>query len=338
MKLRLLEFIRCPLCKSSLKLLEETVSHAGDGQEVMSGFLQCPGCGYRYLLEGGVPRLLASISTPVSQEKARTASSYGYLWARPVFSKEPKEFGPYHFDRMERSLSLIPSGGLMLDAGCGAGIDLANQAQRPGVEIIGIELSPGGCRSSFKRSVLLPNAHVVQGDLCRLPFDDNYFDFIYSYGVLHHLSSPREGLGELVRVLKPKARIGVYLYEDLATHAWGWRWLLKAANQFRWMSCRLPHRLLYFLCWLASPIVYLLFTLPFWILHRIPGVKTLAAHFPFRHASGPFSLAGDLYDRFSAPVEWRYSQAQAIDLLQGAGLKEIQAVRDRGWMISGAKP
>lgn len=308
------------------------------GYEVMAGFLLCPGCGQRYAIDEGVPQLCHPDLMAAAQAKVRTASSYGYLWDRSAVMLKANELTSYHFDRMERALSLPPPNGLILDAGCGEGIDLANQARRTGVEIIGVELSDGGCRASFERSLAVPAAHVIQADLCRLPFEDESFDFVYSYGVLHHLPSPTEGLQELVRLLRPGACVAAYLYEDFSDRAIGWRWLLAGTNQLRWITLRLSHRVLYLSCQAASPAVYALFTIPFRILRHIPGLGSLASGFPFRHATRPFSLVGDLYDRFSAPVEWRYSLTEAVTLFQGVGLRDVAAAKDRGWMIAGIKP
>lgn len=366
-KHRLLEFVKCPVCKLVLRLEDPVVQWVdrvpgGDlnqckglcpfpevsglprdcsicvGYEVMAGSLFCPGCGHSYAINNGIPRLCPPDPKASLRETARTASSYGYLWDRSTVTPEVKEPRPYHFDRMEQALSLPPPCGLVLDAGCGDGIDLANQARRAGVEIVGAELSDGGCQASFERSLAFPAAHVVQADLCRLPFDDDSFDFVYSYGVLHHLPSPKEGIQELVRVLKPGARVAAYLYEDFGDRAVGWRWLLTVANQLRRITPYLPHHVLYFLCEAASPLIYTLFTIPFRILRHIPGLGSLAAGFPFRHATGPFSLVGDLYDRFSAPIEWRYSRSDAVALFQKVGLEAITTADDRGWMVVGTKP
>ena len=367
MKLRLLESIRCPACRSVFRLqspaiqrveraqgfglvqcrglcpFPEVVGNPRDcfacaGYEVIAGILLCPGCGQRYAIDEGVPRFCHSKPRAALRTKARTASSYGYLWARSSVLLKTNEPRSYHFDRMERALSLPPPTGLVLDAGCGDGIDLVNQVRRAGVEIVGVELSDGGCRTSFERSLAFPVAHVAQADLCRLPFDDDAFDFVYSYGVLHHLPFPKEGLHELVRVLKPGARVAAYLYEDFSDRAVGWRWLLTATNQLRRITPRLSHGVLYRSCQVASPLIYVLFTIPSRILRRIPDLGFLTASFPFRHATGPFSLVGDLYDRFSAPLEWRYSRAEAAALFQDMGLRDVITANERGWMVSGIKP
>jgi hypothetical protein len=59
---------------------------------------------------------------------------------------------------------------------------------------------------------------------------------------------------------------------------------------------------------------------------------------PFRHARGPFTLAGDLYDRFSAPIELRFGQDGTRRLLSDAGLTDIRVGYERGWVAAGAKP
>jgi SAM-dependent methyltransferase len=308
-----------------------------EGLEVWTGALVCGGCVRRFPVTEGIPRLLEGDAVGVGVT-SRTAARYGQLWSRSVVADRFRSPPAYHFERIQQGLSLPPLQGLVLDAGCGDGIDLANQARRPGLELIGIELSAGGCRASLARCRTLPNAFVVQGDLSRLPFEDHTFDFVYSYGVLHHLPSPADGLRELVRVLKPGLQIAVYLYEDFRDRSLFWRGLLAAANACRRLTTALPPALLFRLCQAGSPIIYALFTGPHRLLTHIPGCRSFAATIPFRHGTGPCSLAGDLYDRFSAPIEQRYTRGQALTLLRQAGLEAIRIVNDRGWMVVGTKP
>ena len=302
----------------------------------MQGTLACHGCGRRYPVEGGVPQFSHTPATSANAT-ARTASSFGYLWSRSEIGREPYGTRAYHFDRMAETLCLEAPHGLILDAGCGDGIDLANQAARPDVEVVGVDISAGGTRTSFERTASLPNAHVVQADLARLPLDSRQFDFSYSYGVLHHLASPEAGLAEIVRVVKTGGRVVVYVYEDFAERSFFWRWLLALGNLPRLLTTRLPHSLLFRMCQIGSPIVYLLFTLPSRLASSV-GLTPIGASFPFRHGTHPFSLAGDLYDRFSAPIEKRYSRQGAVEFLRAAGLEQVVVAFERGWMVSGVKP
>lgn len=330
MKRRLLDHLRCLDCGSPLRA-EKPVFHPIRKEEIMEGTLACTGCSRSYPVRAGVPSFLEGL-----RPHARTRSSFGYLWSRSA--ERPEIPARYHLDRMRESLRLPPLQGLVLDAGCGEGIDLINCARDSGVELIGVELSDGGSRVSFQRAFWHPAIHVIQADLARLPFAPGTFDFIYSYGVLHHLSEPPAGARELARVLKPGAGLAAYLYEDFSDRRGFWAWLLSATNRLRRLTPHLPHRLLYALCAAGSPAVWLLFTVPHKLLRLIPPARGVAEGFPFRQGTGPFSLVGDLYDRFSAPIEQRYSREGAEALLRGAGLEGLHAERSRGWMVLGSKP
>lgn len=299
--------------------------------EVVGGSLVCRSCERRYAIANGVP-WMAPPSALADEVKTRTASSFGHLWARsiPAPDAAPRD---YHFEKMARALSFRTPQGLVLDGGCGDGIDLRNRAGTAGAEVVGVELSEGGCRTTARRIMRLPNAHVVQADLGRLPFEDRTFDFVYSYGVLHHLSAPQDGLRELARVAGPGAPVAIYLYEDFSDRSPIWRMLLTLANLPRVVTIRTPHGMLFRLCQIASPLIFLTFTLPHRALRHLPMLRLFADSLPFRHGKGPFSLAGDLYDRFSAPVEYRYSREGAQKFVQNAGLTVRTIAKERGWMV-----
>ena len=267
----------------------------------------------------------------------RTSHSYSLLWRKAFGRPMGNESQSYHLEEIQESLGLAVPQGTILDAGCGEGMDLANQGKRPGVKIVGVELSTGGCWASAQRIREVAAAQVVQADLSQLPFTSNTFDFVYSYGVLHHMVSPSSGLRELVRAAKPGAWVALYLYEDFQDRNLPWRILLGLSNLPRHLTTRLPHRLLYALCVLASPLIYLLFTVPFHLSQNISFLKSRTSRTPFRHASNPWDLAGDLYDRFATPIERRYSRSSAQAFLQEADLHQIRIANRRGWMVAGVK-
>lgn len=338
MKLRLLEYLRCPSCRAKLSL-DAPGSDGRDrsASEVWEGTLRCVRCSTSFPIDRGIPRMLVSRSASRDHATTRTSTSFGYLWAQS--SATLASIPPvYHVDKMIEALDLPRYAGLVLDAGCGEGIDLANRARDGQAEVIGVELSDGGCETTFNRIATIPLAHVVQADLRRLPFADATFDHQYSYGVLHHVSPPPAAAAELARVARPGADVSIYLYEDFGERAAGWRWALKAVNTFRFVTTSLPPKLLYALCQLGSPLVYATCTVPHRLLRRNRWTRRFAFSLPFRHGTGAFTLAGDLYDRFSAPVEFRYSRRGAADLLAAAGLRVIKIVQERGWMVHAEKP
>ena len=56
------------------------------------------------------------------------------------------------------------------------------------------------------------SAEVQKPDAENLPFDDQSFDVVVSFGVLHHTPDTEKALAEIFRVLKPGGRIMLMLY------------------------------------------------------------------------------------------------------------------------------
>lgn len=361
MKLRLLDVLRCPACRATLQLQDADLRRVrppvtpvwtcttgcpyetltGERRdctectafEVRHGVLVCAGCSVRYRIIEGVPRL----RTDADVATRRTADRFGYLWSQSVPGAEPYETEQYHVGKTMGRLGLSTPSGLVLDAGCGDGIDVSILARASGVDVIGVDLSDGGCRTANTRAGHLSNAHVVQASLAQLPFADDIFDFVYSYGVLHHLAEPERGAAEIVRVARLNARVVAYLYEDFSERPRLLRWALWLANQLRVITTAIPSRILYRLCQAASPFVFCVFTLPARALQAVPALASLGGALPFRHGRTPFGLAGDLFDRLSAPIERRYDRVSAAGLLRTAGLREVTVAPERGWMVGGVK-
>jgi SAM-dependent methyltransferase len=306
----LVEWLRCPECRARVEL-------------VTDDDLRCVGCGRRYSMRNGVP-IFTSTASP-------TAEAFGYLWGQETLRVCPTDsVTSYHLHTMHDALGAPPLGGLIVDGGCGDGIDLAMLALNPNCEVVGVELSDGGVATSLARTRGLNRAHVVQGDLLNLPLDDNLFDGGYSYGVVHHTPDPERAVRELVRVLKPKAPLLLYVYEDFSDRLLYWRVALALVNTLRHITTRCPTPLLMALCRIMSPVVYVTMTLP---SRRF----RFAARFPYRHGTSPWGLTGDLFDRFSAPIERRYSEEGAKALAEQAGLRVVRIAQQRGWMVWGEK-
>jgi SAM-dependent methyltransferase len=303
---QLLGALRCPECRG-------TVNAIGPEE------LRCTRCERRYAVHQGVPVFTDTTS--------KTSAAFGYLWGQETDRVAPPQAPTrYHLHELHDALGAPRLAGLIVDGGCGDGIDLAMLALEPGCEVVGVELSDGGVATSLARTRGLPRARVVQADLLKLPLADNTFDGGYSYGVVHHTDDPPRAVRELARVIKPKAPLLFYVYEDFSDRPLYWRLALHSVNLLRHVTTRLPSSVLMITCRLMSPLVYATCTLP-------SRHFRFAARFPYRHGKGPWGLSGDLYDRFSAPVERRYSEAGACALAEQAGLRVIRSAQRRGWMI-----
>ena len=53
-----------------------------------------------------------------------------------------------------------------------------------------------------------------------LPFEDNFFDFVYSFGVVHHCPSTEKAVSEIYRVLKPEGSCYLAVYNRNSMYFW----------------------------------------------------------------------------------------------------------------------
>ena len=93
-----------------------------------------------------------------------------------------------------RSLVDWPSGGAVLDVGCGPGTHLAGL---DGVRAVGVDLSFGMAREARA------HAPTAVGDAARLPFADATFDRVLALHMLYHCPDIPATVRELRRVLQP---------------------------------------------------------------------------------------------------------------------------------------
>jgi len=298
--------------------------------------LLCAGCGAQYPVRKGIPRFPIAGSDGESTITRRTSDVYRFAWdrfGRPSVEKSWEKDSSQFSSLIPRAMT-AGVGRVGLDAGCGAGLDLLHMA-KGGADIIGIDVSTGvDVAADLLRDH--SNIHLVQGDLNAPPFRSGCFDFVYSFGVLHHLAETEKGFFNLAKLLKPGAPLITYLYERFNDRGRLERAALSVVGGFRLATTRLPAGLLYALCWAAVPVVWLTCAVPARLLrNRAPA---LAGRIPFRHTVRWTVLSSDLFDRFSPPVERRYTAKEVRQLYASAGLVDIESHRYRGWVSWGSLP
>ncbi|MBI2633432.1 MAG: methyltransferase domain-containing protein [Parcubacteria group bacterium] len=100
----------------------------------------------------------------------------------------------------------------VLEVGCGIGIDTIYFAQN-GAHIYAIDISPHSVELTKKRFAYKNMQGIIAtGDAEMLHFPDSEFDFVYSWGVLHHTKNTDKTIEEVRRVLKPEGKFCIMLY------------------------------------------------------------------------------------------------------------------------------
>lgn len=108
----------------------------------------------------------------------------------------------------------LPSGGRVLEVGCGRGVALPGLARllRPS-RLVGLDLEPAfldEARARLDSTGI--RAELVPGDVRRMPFPDATFDLVVDFGTCYHIAGPGRALAEIARVLAPG---GLFVEETL---------------------------------------------------------------------------------------------------------------------------
>ena len=155
----------------------------------------------------------------MGNEKANTASqvpdmdTYAHKLYLSDFLREPV------IRSAIRALQL-PSGSRGLDAGCGIGSHtlLLAEAVAPGGHVTGLDLSPEflvRAREIAEKSSLAEQISFQQGDVNKLPFDDDTFDWVWSVDCAGYAPlEPLPLVKELARVVKPGGSVAILAWSS----------------------------------------------------------------------------------------------------------------------------
>ena len=114
------------------------------------------------------------------------------------------------FDRVMPLATL--AGKRVLEIGCGMGLHTETLA-RAGAKVTALDLTPTAVEATTRRLALRGlTAEVIRGDAEALPFEDHSFDFVWSWGVIHHSSSTARVVRQIARVLKPEGECRIMVY------------------------------------------------------------------------------------------------------------------------------
>lgn len=146
----------------------------------------------------------ASCGTEQIQEEKFSKAYFEKIEAHR-YTVEPEIFSFAQFTRFSKAK--------VLEVGIGAGTDFI-QWVRAGAYAYGIDLTQEAIDNVQHRLDLygLKAQEIRIADAENLPYEENSFDLVYSWGVIHHSPNTKKCLEEMIRVTKSGGRIKIMIY------------------------------------------------------------------------------------------------------------------------------
>ncbi|HEX9827613.1 MAG TPA: methyltransferase domain-containing protein [Flavobacteriaceae bacterium] len=115
---------------------------------------------------------------------------------------------PKHYTEFAKD-AIINQSGKLIDVGCGGLAQTYSLYQKTENECTLIDRSIGMLKMARKRLIntnhnIPPNIVLLQGDAFNLPFSDNSFDILCSFGTIHLFDNKKMFIERILKVLKPK--------------------------------------------------------------------------------------------------------------------------------------
>ena len=224
------------------------------------------------------------------------------------------EILPEHKEEFSQYFDIVDLGSLqnlrLCDLGCGNGRwsyylkDLSR-------EIILIDFSDA-IFTARKNLSGASNCLFFMSDLKELPFKDNFSDFLFCIGVLHHLPTP--ALKEVRNLKKFAPLLLIYLYYSLDNKPFYFRLLLGIVTLIRLCLCKIRNQ---FLRKLLTNIGTYLVYMPLILVGKLLKPLRLSRFIPLYETYRDKSInriRQDVYDRFFTRIEQRVSRNNILKL------------------------
>jgi SAM-dependent methyltransferase len=314
MKRELLELIACPECGGELTVDGD----AGTG-DVAHGQLSCAS-GHRFPIRDSIPRFVG---------EDLYADAFGLEWTEFRTAALKRFTGLDYLERQFRNyLDFDPArleGKLVLDAGAGAG-RFCEVVLNHGGQVVAVDLSRAidAARANLGDR---DGIHFIQADIFKLPFRPETFDFVYSWGVLHHTPDPPAAFQQLPRLVKPGGKLMTFVYAKYN------KAYIATTEFYRRFTKRLPQRLLLKLCWIAVPLYY---------VGKIPAIGPFVTRILLPVSVRPPThrwRVGNTFDLYSPEYAFFYDHVEVHAWFERAGFEGIKPVApDGGVSFIATKP
>ncbi len=253
----------------------------------------------------------------------KTVQSFGEEWQKfSSFSEaEIKNIGDEYFDIVDESI--LNSNSIVLDMGCGSG--RWSKYLAPNVKFIEAIDPSDAIFSATKLLSNVNNIRTTQASSDNIPFNDETFDFVFSLGVLHHIPETQTALIDTVKKVKKGGYLLIYLYYNLDNRGVLYKALFKLSSVIRFIVAALPKWAKQIVCDFIAITVYMPLILVSRSVQKMIPNKSTYQKLPLAYYVGKsFNIIrNDALDRFGTPLEQRFSKKKIKEMMEKAGLRDI---------------
>lgn len=327
----------------------------GSGLEHSKDRLICKPCGGSFPILHGIARLLPSyllheLAKAYPEAEINGHSDKGSLTrAEKITLKTLRNYGFHHnvlttqsvveessnqwMAQFQEFSAVEPGyfkGKVGLDLGCGGG-RFTYCAHELGATVYGMDLSLGVERAA-RTNAGNSRARFVQADIYHPCFVPKLFDFIFSFGVIHHLPDIPAALKNVLSLLKPGGDLFVWVYalEDMA-----WYYRLSHLKHVRFLSQRVPRWAQIFLSTGIAATASAVIAGPYLVFRaKLPPQILKFSQSDFREK------VATVFDRVAVPQSHYFSTRELDNLFRAQGLENVCITTNfkNGLRAIGTKP
>ncbi len=317
MKEKLLDLLACPSCGGDI-LLAYASKYLD--KEIIEAVLSCKKCEREYKVERGIPRFAGL--DKIELDKAETAENFGWQWTH--FTQEDTKYAEQFLGWLQPVEKDFFKDKIVLEGGCGKGRHTSLAADWGAKEVVGIDLS-AAVETAYLATKDLPNVHIVQADIFRLPFK-RAFDYAFSVGVLHHTPDPQKAFVSLAGKVKKGGHVSAWIYGEENND-----WIINFVNPIReGFTSKINQPTLYQLSKLPTLGVFLASKLLYKPLNKAakPLAKRMFYNDYLNHL-GTFGWREQhniVFDHLVAPTAFYISKDQFEKWWQEIGAKDVEII------------
>jgi 2-polyprenyl-3-methyl-5-hydroxy-6-metoxy-1,4-benzoquinol methylase len=291
----LAEIFACPRCRADAPTVEDDT-------------VTCTNCGRRYPVVSDIPRFLEELPEGLDQ-------------IQRVFDFEHRRYDDSWYTRFEPRLvhlfledAELPAeffrGKRALDAGCGSG-RWTYALAKLGADVAGFDLTSGGLEAAHAELAANGSGPLLcQANIFSPPFRPASFDFVMSWGVMHHTPDTKRAFDAIAPLVSPGGTLYVMVYERYR----GPRRLGTAA--LRAIVRRLPDERRYRFCRrlvIENP----------WLHGVLARFLTVGRYDPANPDIDPTTIQFGLYDAYSPRYNHLHTRTEVAGWFRAAGYENV---------------